>query len=77
MHHYPIDADEKKILQFINLLTEDSRKRYVDFTSKYLFKLKNSQAFREQCERQRKHGFNSFGIWIDKNNFEPVLKKAL
>lgn len=75
-NYYPKDRNEKMFLEAANLLTEDSGKIFSDLMSKYLFKLENSKAFREYCERLRKYGFNSLAVWMDKNGFEPAFKQA-
>lgn len=75
-HSYPVNKDEKEFLQFFAELQEDSAKEFLTLMRRYLFKLKNSQAFKEQCKRQEKGGFNSIDLWMDKYNYTPVFKKA-
>jgi hypothetical protein len=73
INYYPVTKLEVELLNFFNMLTEKSKKKYLDLFRKYLFKLKNSGIFREKCNRVSKQGFNPFGIWMDKNNFNPVF----
>lgn len=71
---YPIDAAGKNFLKFYDMLTEDSQHTFSILSDRYLFMIKNSRAFKERCDKLNAQGFNSFAIWLERYNYEPIFR---
>jgi len=72
-----MNTKENILLNYVRLLTEESKYRFCTLLHQYVFKLKNSKSFREKCARQDISGFNSFAIWMEKHNFSSSFKNYL
>jgi hypothetical protein len=68
-----MDADINDFVKNLNeltgRLTAERKGRFYDLLDQFIFKLNNSESFKQRCCRQIDQGLNPLHIYLEKNKF--------